>query len=228
MIQPVPARLLLAAMLLAAPMAQAQSSCSSDGQLAPVALRERFVNADCASCWSDPATVAASQGEAVLDWIVPGSLGDDAPLSAAARREARERLQALGRALPAQSDGLVQRVTRPAMRLRVAHGQPFNDYVAGSIELQTPPRGGPWTAWLALVETIPAGTEGTPVTRHLVRNTLQVEWQAVTQASANQKRRLLESRPMQLAEGARASRLGVVGWVQDARGRIRALSVSAC
>jgi hypothetical protein len=88
--------------------------------------------------------------------------------------------------------------------------------------------GGPWTAWLALVETIPAGTEGTPVTRHMVRNTLQVEWQAVTQASANQKRRLLESRPMQLAEGARASRLGVVGWVQDARGRIRALSVSAC
>ena len=117
MIQPVPARLLLAAMLLAAPLAQAQSSCSSDGQPRPVALRERFVNADCASCWSDPATFAASQGEAVLDWIVPGSLGDDAPLSAAARREARERLQVLGRSIPAQTDTLVQQVTRPFVEI---------------------------------------------------------------------------------------------------------------
>lgn len=227
MTHPAPALLLLASLLLAGSMAQAQSSCSSDGQPRPVALRERFISADCASCWSDPATPAAGKGEAVLDWIVPGTQGDDAPLSAAARREARERLQALGRPSPIQSDARLQPVTRPALTLRVAHGQPFNDYVGGSIELKAR-QAGPWTAWLALVETIPAGTEGTPVTRHLVRNTLQVEWPAGTSASASQVRRRLESRPMQLPEGVRASRLGVVGWVQDRQGRIRALSVSAC
>lgn len=227
MIHPAPALPLLASLLLAGSLAQAQSSCSSDRQPSPVALRERFISADCASCWSDPAPPASGQGEAVLDWIVPGNKGDDAPLSAAARREARDRLQALGRNAPAQSDTRVQPVTRPGLRLRVAHGQPFNDYLAGSLELKTR-QTGPWTAWLALVETIPAGTEGTPVTRHLVRNTLQVDWPASGKGSRRQAQRLFESRPMQLPEGVRASRLGVVGWVQDPQGRIRALSVSAC
>ena len=52
---------------------------------------------------------------------------------------------------------------------------PFNGYIGASIELK-PAGGGPWKAWLLLVETIPAGTEGTPVERNLVRNALQPAW----------------------------------------------------
>lgn len=208
--------------LLAAPLAvQAQSSCSSDGQPRPVALRERFINADCASCWSDPRAPVAGRGEVALDWIVPGSRGDDAPLSAAATRDSQYRLQALGRQVPPQSDQGVVRATGQRA-LRVAHGMPFNDYIGTSIEMKPAARGS-WTAWLALVETIPVGTEGTAVERNLVRNLLQVPWHAPRTPA-----RLLESRPMLIAHGAQASRLRVVGWVEDAKGRIHGIAQSVC
>ena len=44
----------LAALVLV-PAAHAQSSCASDGQPRPVALLERFINADCAACWAGSA-----------------------------------------------------------------------------------------------------------------------------------------------------------------------------
>ena len=211
----------LLAALLTPLAALAQSSCSSDGQPHPVALLERFINADCASCWSDPQAQPAQRGQAALDWIVPGSRGDDAPLSAAATPDSLNRLQALGRPTPPQAE---QAVTRAAGKraLRVAHGMPFNDYMGTSIEMKPASRG-KWTAWLALVETIPVGTEGTPVERNLVRNLLQVPWKA-TRAPA----RLLESRSMRVAEGVQADRLRVIGWVEDAKGRIHGIAQSAC
>lgn len=214
-----PATLLAA--LLAPLSAWAQSSCSSDGQPRPVALLERFINADCASCWSDPQARNTQRGEVALDWIVPGSRGDDAPLSAAATRDSLARLQALGRQAPPQADQAAQRAVGKRT-LRVAHGMPFNDYIGTSIEMKPAARG-PWTAWLALVETIPVGTEGTAVERNLVRNLLQVPWQA-TPAPA----RLLESRSMLLAQGVQADRLRVIGWVEDAKGRIHGIAQSVC
>ncbi|HSV46828.1 MAG TPA: hypothetical protein VLJ58_13660, partial [Ramlibacter sp.] len=104
-------------------------------------------------------------------------------------------------------------------RLRAAHGLPFNGYVGTSIELKSAGPG-PWTAWLLLVETLPAGTEGSPVERNLVRNALQLGWAGGA--------RKFESRPMSIPEGAQPQRLRVVGWVQDARGRIRAAAQSRC
>ena len=201
--------------------ALAQGSCSSDRQPRPAALLERFINADCASCWSDTQAPKAKSGEVALDWIVPGSRGDDAPLSAAATRDASYRLQALNRPAPAQTS----QTTAPSSRtrtLRVAHGQPFNDYIGASIEMKPAPRGA-WTAWLALVETIPVGTEGSAVERNLVRNLLQVPWQAARPAA-----RLIESRSMQIPEGARGERLRVIGWVEDAGGRIQGIAQSVC
>lgn len=230
-------RRVLPALALAglASLAQAQSSCSSDGKPRPVQLVERFINADCATCWSDPATPQAAPGALVLDWIVPGSRGDDAPLSAAARRDGLYRLQALGRAVPLESDTATTPAPAPKgkgarssqRRLRVAHGLPFNDYLGASIELK-PGTGGPWTAWLALVETVPAGTEGTPVERNLVRNTLQPAWDGDRPLSKEERKKLYESRPMRIPEGTRAERLRVVGWVEDAKGRIQAIAQSAC
>jgi len=212
---------------LAAAGARAQSSCSSDGQPQPAALVERFINADCESCWADAATPRPGRGEVALDWIVPGSRGDDAPLSAAASRDSLARLEALKRAAPAQAEVSRRKAETAGRKLRVAHGLAFNGYVGTSIELK-PGRGGPWHAWLLLVETIPAGTEGTPAERNLVRNALQPAWDSAHPLSKREHRRLFESRPMSIPEGANPKRLRVVGWVEDARGHIVAAAQSRC
>ena len=221
----VAAALLLA--LAAAGGVRAQSSCDSDGQPQPVGLLERFTSADCASCWSDGATPRPRRGELAVDWIVPGSTGDDAPMAAAAVRDAVARLEALGHGPPAGARAAHRRAAPSGHQLRVAHGLAFNGYLGASIELK-PGRGGPWQAWLLLVETLPAGTEGSPVERNLVRNALQPAWAGPAPLSKAQQRRLFESRPMSIPEGADPNRLRVVGWVEDARGRIRAIAQSLC
>ena len=218
-----------AAVLLAfaAGAAQAQSSCHSDGQPRPVGLLERFTSADCADCWTDAATPRPRRGELALDWIVAGTKGDDAPLSAAASRDAPVRLEALGRAAPGRVETSRGRAAPTGHKLRVAHGLALNAYIGASIEIK-PGRGGPWKAWLLLVETLPAGTEGSPVARNLVRNAMQPAWDNQEPLSKAQQRRLFEARPLGIPEGADPKRLRVVGWVEDARGRIRAIAQSGC
>jgi len=218
-----------AALLLAfaASGARAQSSCDSDGQPRPVGLLERFTSADCATCWGDGATPRPRRGELAVDWIVPGRQGDDAPLSAAAARDSLARLEALGRTSPVAAQASHRRAAPSGHKMRVAHGLAFNGYMGASIELQ-PGRGGPWQAWLLLVETLPAGTEGSPVERNLVRNALRPAWDGAEPLSKAQQRRLFESRPMRIPEGADPKRLRVVGWVEDARGHMRAIAQSRC
>lgn len=213
-------------LVLASTSLRAQSLCATDGQRAPLRLLERFTNADCADCWGDKATPAASAAELAVDWLVPGSQGDDAPLSAAATRDALLRLQALKLHVPESSAQLVSTVTRPApINLRVAHGVALGGYVGASISAQAPrktPLGtGPWTAWLVLVESISAGTEGTPLARNLVRNVLVTEWPALDKP-------LQESRPLGVPEGANPARLRVLGWVQDANGQLLGATQSRC
>ena len=200
------------------------SSCSSDGVPAPRALLERFVNADCEQCWRDPQAPGASSGTLAIDWVVPGARGDDAPLAAAATSDGTDRLDAVGAKLPAQSSARFTQRTGAPLKLRVAHGLPFNDYIGTSIEMR-PTRGGPWKAWLLLVETLPAGSEGSPVERNLVRNAFVADWPAVAKSPLPKR---YELRPMQLAEGTRPERLRVVGWIEDAKGRLRAIAQSRC
>jgi hypothetical protein len=231
---------LAAAMLLAlhAPHLAAQSSCSSDGVPRPVALFERFVSADCESCWADKATPApTAPGTLVLDWIVPGTQGDDAPLSAAATRDALARLAALGRTAPTATDvntAPVQGVK--GSRLRVSHGPAFNDYLGASIAFSpVPTRGAPPAArpdaggfYLLLVESIPAGAEGSPVARHLVRNVYQRSLDNPQTLSKGERSGWRDSRPIYIPEGAKTDRLRLVGWVQDKDGRIIDAAQSRC
>ena len=114
-----------------------------------------------------------------------------------------------------------------AGRLRVAHGLAFNGYLGTSISF-TPAAPAPaeLSAWVVLVETIAAGTEGTPIERQLVRNALQLQWSAAARAKGQRSWR--ETRPMSIPEGARAERLRLVGWVQDGQGRILQLAQSRC
>jgi hypothetical protein len=230
---PKPAVLILATLMgpLASPLpARAQSSCSSDGQRAPVALMERFISADCATCWNAVDTPLAPRGAVALDWIVPGTQGDDAPLSAAATRDATGRLQALGRNAPLTSNNLTTHAgPTGALRLRVAQGPAVNGYVGASIELRAAaPRKGPVSAWLALVETIPAGIEGSPVERNLVRNVVNPSWNGPGQLSKSEPQRFIDSRAMSIPEGANPERLRVIGWVEDMRGHITVIAQSRC
>ena len=217
-------RLVLPLACLAAPLA-GHALCTSDGVPQPAAVLERFINADCASCWSEPSTPHPPSAQTVvLDWIVPGRQGDDAPLSAVASRDALDRLAVLGRQAPARSDALTLRREGTPPPLRLAQGEAINDYVGASIELGMPGRNA-WRAWLLLVEQLPAGAEGSPVPRNLVRNVFRPQWERVP---ARPPARLAETRAMQIHEGARAERLRLVAVLEDARGRIRAISQTAC
>lgn len=252
--------------------AQAQSSCSSDSQSAPTALLERFIGADCDSCWAKASLPQPTAGQAALDWIVPSPKGDEAALSAAATRDAHTRLQVL--ALPwdaakvrmqtsvvqkvlAQDSATVVSTTNSAnasavhagttttttAKLRVAHGLPFNGYIGASIEFTPNPVQGSAPkpsgavnshdlfAHLVLVETIPAAAEGSDVERHLVRNLLITRWSLADELGKANKdgfKPFFESRPLSLPAGVNPERLRVLGWVQDAGGRILATALSRC
>lgn len=200
------------------------SSCSSDGMPAPRALLERFINADCATCWSARQTPDAANGTLAIDWVVPGARGDEAPLSAAATLDGVWRQAAVGARTPRDTSTRFTQLTSQRLKLRVAHGLRVNDYIGTSIEIQPAP-GGPWKAWLLLVENLPAGSEGSPVERNLVRNSFSTEWPAASKGPAPRR---YELRPMRVPEGAKFSRLRMVGWLEDAQGRIAAIAQSRC
>ena len=209
-----------------------QSSCSSDGQPRALALVERFISADCVQCWSAPQPELRQPGSLVLDWIVPTAQGDEAPLSAAASRDALLRLEALGRAAPATTLTAHHTVAaRADVRVRVAQGLAIADYLGARIELRAPgPKTGqpPWTAWLALVESVPAGVEGTPIARNIVRNLFKPSWNKRTTLSNREHFNYTELRPMRFAEGARPERLRLVGWLTDAQGKVLSAAQSVC
>jgi hypothetical protein len=241
------AAFLLAALLICVGngSARAQSSCSSDGQRPPAALLERFISADCADCWSDPATPKVKPTEFALDWIVPSAKGDDAPLSAAASPDALPRLEALRMQVSSSATNTRRsNASTPTARmptLRVANGVALGGYMGTSIELKLAPGAGlprqPLTAWLLLVEAVPAGTDGSPVARNLVRNAIFPTWnidslllktKQVKSDRLPTPSRLYESRPMSIPPGTNPDHLRVVGWVEDAGGNVVASAASVC
>lgn len=210
----------------------AQSSCDSDGQTPPLTLVEHFISADCAACWSAPQASKPGPRAVSIDWIVPSDQGEEAPLSAAALREAQTRLAALGRASPASSAVTRSKVlNRPGQQLRVAQGLPLGAYLGAIIEFQIDAkaqRQEPLTAWLLLVETVPAGVEGAQVEKNLVRNVLVSTWSQADQPSASGPVGYRELRPLNVPEGAKPERLRLIGWVQDARGQVLSAAQSVC
>lgn len=222
-----PALFFIAALLALPAWAQFSQACSSDGAPRPLSLIERFISADCDACWHQAQPPAPGPRDVTIDWVLPGGGGDAAPLAGVAHPDGLLRLRALGRTVPTQADSLRSRLVAAARTVRVAQGPALNDYVAVSIEL-SPPGDAPWTAWLLLLEHLPVGMHGTPVARNLVRGVLRADWNQARAPNAAEQRTLLESRSMRLPEGTQPERLHVVGWVEDARGRIRALAQTVC
>lgn len=229
-----------ALLVLTAQTASAQSFCSSDGQARPTALLERFINADCDSCWIDPATPEQQPGQMALDWVLPGSKGEDAPLSAVASRDGVNRLEVLNDAPLKKSTSrmhIIKKQRSKSSSLRVAHGLALSGYIGVSIELKPSPSATakklhqpqqPLTAWLVLVESVPEGTEGTPVARNLVRNAVQLNWNRREKLSKKERGKLFESRVMSVAQGVKPEHLRVIGWVEDAKNKVLAAAESGC
>ncbi len=206
----------------------AQTLCSSAGVAAPQAVFERFARADCLACWQDTATPAPGASALVLDWIVPGTLGEDAPMAAAAVPEALDRLQTLQRPVPRERDIHTAPVEPLAgLRLRVGRGPEVNGYVGATLSLDTSAPD-PWSYHLLLVQAVAQGTEGTPVPRYVVRNAIQGRWTADNALPASRHRRWIEVRPMRLPEGADPALFHTVAWVENADGRVVAAARSVC
>ena len=223
--------LLIVIFLLQSAFAMAQSSCSSDKTVAVKTIYERFTNADCEACWTKP-FITGKLG-VTLDWLAPSPAGDDAPLSAAANRDALLRLENLKIALPKEQNIVKTGVASSGYKIRVAHGLAVAGYIGASIELKQFPKNlsatKNLTAVLLLTETIPKGTADSPIERTLVRNMLIEPW-VVTSASAKKsvKQVILTRRPLSIPAGVNPDNLHVFGWVQDSAGRVLTAAQSLC
>ncbi len=243
----------LLACVAASGAAHGQSSCSSDKQTAPIEVLERFINADCDACWANAAIPQPRKNQTSLDWIVPSPRGDEAVLSAAAINDASTRLQDLKLNWTAADANMqtstLQTIaqTKAASSVRVAHGLPFNGYIGTSIafmpsaalraqalqptKLSTVNHSTQVLAYLVLVESLPAGAEGSNIERNLVRNVLITPWDLRQQLAKPQQdgfKPLFESRPLSLPQGVNPDRLKVIGWVQDMQGKVLAAAQSGC
>jgi hypothetical protein len=187
---------------------------------APQRVLERFIDADCESCWAAPAQPGLPASTWVLDWIVPGSQGAAAPLAIAALPEAAERLaMQQGLALIDGSAEAVQALTAVRPRLRVVGGPAWNGYLGLRLEAQGRAPAGA-QAFLALVEDIPAGAEGNPSARRLVR--------AVAGPIDMSHKRTEELRAMRIPEGAKPERLQGVAWWINGDGRVGGMAAERC
>jgi hypothetical protein len=214
---------LIATVSAAALAAAARAAAAPTPPCPPVVpaarFAEHFLSAACMDCWqAAPAAPATSASGALrLDWIVPA--GDDAPLAVAALTEAAERWH--GGALPASREALRDQAlpaVPPGVQLTVQSGLAWNGYMGLSFELASPPGAWPGDAhgWVALVERVPAGQDGTAVDRQLVR---AVVGPFGVQAPTGQER-LLQVYAVRLPANAQAQRLGAVGWIQRDDGQV--------
>ncbi len=197
----------------------AQAACP-----APTAgvLLERFIAADCKACWSTGGvpTDAPALAPFVLDWIVPSPSGDDAALSPAALAESAARAGAIPPA------GLLHRrqvlTPRRGLSVSVQDGPAWSGYVG--IRLHVERRGTALPAgavgYLALVENVAAGDEGTPIDRRLVRALAGPLMLDKDRPSTDHLRAL------RIPPGARPARLAAVGWVEDPSGKVIALNTA--
>jgi len=180
---------------------------------APTVLLERFLSGDCEACWGSG---AAPEGAVlVLDWIVPSARGDEAPLSAAAVPEAAARAGTV-----AQDRTLQRRQPLPAqpnLRLKVLDGPAWNGYIGLQLSVErlagTLPRGA--VGYLALVENVPAGTEGTPIARQLVRSVV-----GPLPLDAGGPKRIDHLRALRIPLGSKPARLTAVGWIEAPAGKV--------
>ena len=193
---------------------------------ANAAVLERFISAECQACWTDASVAQAGAGEWLLDWIVPSARGDDAPLSSAAPPEARARARRAMKAEPAKDRARTQRSAArsdTSWQMSVVSGPAWNGYFGVQVDASGRADNGV-SAWIALVETVAAGTDGSVVPRELVR-TLSGPFTPSELRSGEPWQYLLA---MRWPETAKPSRLHARAWIENAAGRIVAMAGEPC
>lgn len=207
-----------------APPARSAMACPR----ATATVVERFISADCAPCWTDAAAAAVPHDQWLLDWIVPSARGDDAPLAPAAPSESAQRARrALGTGLTAERTSVHRSAARTASgaasSLRVVSGPAFNGYFGVQLDGRGVFASGTG-AWIALVEVVAAGTDGTAVPRQLVR-TVAGPFEP-TELRSGKPWRVLQA--MRWPETAKPERLLARAWLENAEGRIVAMAGERC
>jgi hypothetical protein len=206
--------------------ASTHAACPRPG----AAVVEQFIPAACADCWAANAPVPAAAWR--LDWIVPGA--DDAPLAVAALADATERLQRLGQAQPAATATHSQPArTLPGLRLKVASGPAWQGYFGAQLTLPGTDRArlpAGAIGWLALVETLPPGSESNSGPRELVRSVagpLPLDIGDPPRAGRGTAA-ISHLRSLRWPAGAKPERLHARGWIEAADGRLLAMAASRC
>ena len=184
------------------------------------AVLERFIDANCEACWrsGDASTQAQGNDPFVLDWIVPGAAGDGAALSPAALVEATARAGAL----PADTTLHRRHVLplQPGLGITLRDGPPWYGYIGLQLAVQHADAALPVgaVAYLALVENVAPGEEGTPAARRLVRALAGPLPLATGRTSSE------HLQAMRIPFGARPERLSAVAWIEAPAGRLVALA----
>lgn len=187
---------------------------------------ERFISADCADCWTRAPRESATSDDWLFDWIVPATRGDEAALSSAAPTEARDRVaRGTGSTLADGQETARRTALRrlPGLQLRVTAGPAWNGYFALQFDAKgSAPRGS--NGWLALVEIVPEGTDGTPVVRHLVRAVAG----PINLHALRPGRPVRTLQAMRWPETAKPERLRARAWIEAADGRVIAVTAERC
>ncbi|HEX6706751.1 MAG TPA: hypothetical protein VF169_18480 [Albitalea sp.] len=187
---------------------------------APTVLLERFVPADCERCWQEATPRDRRSRQLVLDWITPGAA--DAAMASAALPEALAR----ARTMPAQQTlyRSASIARRGAPLLRISDGPGWNGYIG--LRLVVTRRAklpADAVAYAALVEQVPAGSEGTAVDRQLVRELVG----PMGLGELAGESRIEHLRAVRVPEAGRAERLSSVAWIETAKGEVLAAAQSA-
>lgn len=210
----------------AAGAASAQAVTAPACPGAGAAVVERFISADCMDCWSAVDVAAAPVRTWLFDWIALTAAGGDAPLAAAANTDAQERAQRAGGPSPTGTHMLTVRSTLPratGLKFSVQSGPAWNGYFGLRLEARGHVPAGS-SAWLALVELIPANTEGSVAERQLVRSVAgPLPLEALRSGRATSHLRALR-----WPETAQPTRLQARGWIEAPDGALLAIATDRC
>jgi hypothetical protein len=232
--------LLLAGTAAHAAITMRPAKPSPDCPARSTALVEHFVGAECLDCWKGapapgaarlPGAEAAGPGEWSIDWVVPSGR-EDAPLAVAALAESAERLARLGshlgarlQAAPAAFDTATPLAPPdPARRIWVHSSLPWNGYYGVQMHAR-----GRWpegaSAWVGLVEVLPAGVDDSAIARRLVR---ALTGPVALPASAAPADGVDPLFGMRWPASAQADRIVAVAWVEGRDGRILQMASDRC
>ena len=191
-------------------------------------MQERLFSAACADCWAQAVATPTTPAWR-FDWIVPAD--DAAPLAAAGLPDAADRALRLGATAPTTAPALLlRRPALPALRglsLKMESGPAWQGYFGVQLTLRSAassplPAGA--SAWLALVEQVSAGSDGTPVARSLVRSVagpLPLDSLKPGQATTY-------LRALRWPAGAEPTRLQARAWIESAAGQLLAVAADQC